>query len=80
MASMLKKVPKAKLPRKRKKAAIKSQGRSWYHNTIKLFYICQNSPKLAEKICKFWVNSSIKSKILVIDDRPFLTQEATRFW
>lgn len=30
---------KPKLPRKRKKAAIKAQGRKWYYDTIKLFYI-----------------------------------------
>jgi hypothetical protein len=57
-STTLKATPKAKLPRKRKKAAIKAQGRKWYHNTIKFFYICQKNPFLVERepICRFWVN------------------------
>ena len=49
---------KAKLPRKRKKRAIKAQGRVWYINNIKLHRITQKcSPEICEKICKFWVNA-----------------------
>lgn len=80
MDSMSKNRPKAKLPRKRKKAAIKAQGRKWYYDTIKLFYICQNHPQLAEKRCRFWVNSSIKPHVKLVNGVPMIVNEATRFW
>jgi hypothetical protein len=48
---------KPKLPRKRKKAAIKSQGRKWYHDNIKLYRITKASGMFSEPVCKFWVNS-----------------------
>lgn len=50
--------PKPKLPRKRKKAAIKAQGRKWYHDTIHLFKTMYGEP-FSEPICKFWVNDSV---------------------
>lgn len=50
---------KAKLPRKRKKKAIKAQGRKWYHDTVLLHRRTQKSNPLAEPICKFWVNDSV---------------------
>ena len=74
------KYPKAKLPRKRKKAAIKAQGRKWYHDTIKLFNICQKIPRLREKRCKFWVNSSVGVSFDMVKGIPLLTNEATKFW
>lgn len=45
---------KPKLPRKRKKACIKAQGRKSYLDTVKLAKIDGECP------CKFWVNSSVK--------------------
>lgn len=78
--SMSRKVPKAKLPRKRKKAAIKAQGRKWYCDTIKFFYISLNDPRIAEKRCKFWVNSSIRPHVKIVRGVPFVVNEATRFW
>ena len=41
---------KPKLPRKRKKAAIKAQGRKWYHDTIRLYRITQRSRKFYEPV------------------------------
>lgn len=70
---------KAKLPRKRKKAAIKIQGRKWYHDTIRLFYQTYGT-KFGEKKCKFWINASIRTNAGFIGDIPIVFQEATRFW
>lgn len=80
MVSMSKKAPKAKLPRKRKKAAILSQGRKWYQDTIKLFNICQGDDRLAENKCHFWVNSSIKPHVKLVNGVPMIVNEATRYW
>lgn len=80
MDSTSAKVPKAKLPRKRKKKAIKAQGRKWYYDTIRFFYICQKNPLLAEKECKFWDNSSIKPHIKIVNGNPIVVNEATRFF
>lgn len=73
------KPPKAKLPRKRKKAAIKAQGRKWYYDTIKLFYQTYGTP-YGEKRCKFWVNSSIKTSFVMVHGQPFPIKRATKFW
>lgn len=73
------KPPKAKLPRKRKKAAIKAQGRKWYYDTIQLFYRTYGT-KYGEKKCKFWVNASIRKNAYMVNGTPILIQEATRFW
>lgn len=80
MDSMSVKVPKAKLPRKRKKKAIKAQGRKWYYDTILFYYICLRNPALAERKCKFWDNSSIKPRVRVINETPIVVKEATRFF
>ncbi len=80
MGSMLAKVPKAKLPRKRKKRAIKAQGRKWYYDTILFHYICQRDPVLAERKCKFWDNSSIKPHVRLVKGIPIMVNEATRFF
>lgn len=73
------KPPKAKLPWKRKKAAIKAQGRKWYYDTIKLFYKTYGTP-YGEKRCKFWVNASIKDVPTLIHGHPFMIKQPTRFW
>lgn len=73
------KPPKAKLPRKRKKAAIKAQGRKWYYDTIKLFYKTYGTP-FGEKRCKFWVNSSIHHVPAIIHGNVIMTMQPTRFW
>lgn len=73
------KPPKAKLPRKRKKAAIKKQGRKWYHDTIKLFYRTYGTT-YGEKRCKFWKNSSIQTTIIMAHGQPFPLRCATKFW
>ena len=80
MTVLLKSIsPKPKLPRKRKKAAIKKQGRKWYYDTIKLFYMTMevgiNEPK-----CKFWVNDSITNKLETIGSFPAFIPVATRYW
>lgn len=80
MDSMSRKVLKAKLPRKRKKAAIKAQGRKWYRDTVTFFYIALNDPRIAEDRCKFWVNSSIKPHVELVNGTPLITNSATRFW
>lgn len=70
---------KARLPRKRKKAAIKAQGQKWYYDTIQLFYQTYGT-KFGEKKCKFWVNASIRTKADLVGGIPIVFQEATRFW
>ncbi len=73
------KPPKAKLPRKRKKAAIKAQGRKWYRDTIVLFYRTFGT-KYGEPLCKFWKNASIQEHVVIIHGAPFLINKPTRFW
>lgn len=72
-------IKKPKLPRKRKKAAIKAQGRKWYYDTIKLHYILAEKGQ-AEKVCKFWRNDSIKPRTYMVQGAPRLIPVATRFW
>lgn len=72
--------PKAKLPRKRKKAAIKAQGREWYHHTIKLFNLLESKGQNMEKVCKFWDNSSVSPTPTVINNKPAVLMMARRFW
>lgn len=67
---------KAKLPRKRKKQAIKSQGRKWYYDTVKLYYLMHRSGKCNERECKFWVNSSLVPTVVGMG----LIDVATRYW
>ena len=71
--------PKAKLPRKRKKAAIKAQGRAWYYGTIELYKTCVKNGH-AEPVCKFWDNSSLKPHVVIVQGQPRLINMATRFW
>lgn len=71
MDSML----KAKLPRKRKKRAIKAQGRNWYHGTVILHKL---SPE--GKVCKFWKNDSISEVPVIINGYPVKMRLATKYW
>lgn len=72
---------KPKLPRKRKKAAIKAQGRDWYYQTIKLWYASQDNPLLYEPRCKFWVNESVKPVPMVFPTGAVYMQFVpTRCW
>lgn len=65
---------KPKLPRKRKKACIKAQGRQSYYSTIQL--------ALAEgdNNCKFWVNSSVKNVPTQFGDIMVPIPTPTKFW
>lgn len=77
----MKQTVKAKLPRKRKKAAIKAQGRQWYYATIKLHTVSQKSGLFVEPVCKFWkhaYNNAIPA--LMKDGSPILIPQPTRFW
>lgn len=74
------KYPKPKLPRKRKKKAIKAQGRRWYHDTILLHKILQRKGELEERRCKFWKNDSIVPMIRVVAGVPRLVKGALKFW
>lgn len=71
---------KPKLPRKRKKRAIKAQGRKWYHATIRLYRVTQMSGKFYEPICKFWVNASIQQKPFENGGKLVMIPTPTRFW
>ncbi len=83
-------VKKPKLPRKRKKAAIKAQGRDWYLNTIRLYQITQKSwlsqdenvrGENPEPVCKFWVNSSIRPHVfLTANGEPYQLMLPTKYW
>lgn len=71
---------KPKLPRKRKKAAIKAQGRDWYRKTIQLYKVTQRHGRFYEPVCKFWVNASIKGMPSVCGGKVVLVPVATRYW
>ncbi|NDW19743.1 hypothetical protein D0T53_12595 [Dysgonomonas sp. 216] len=74
-------IKKPKLPRKRKKAAIKVQGRKWYHDTIKLYKITCRNKMFYEPICKFWVNSEVRQQPHVFDkDKVKLVPTPTKYW
>lgn len=74
------KVKKAKLPRKRKKQAIKAQGRKWYYDTIRLHKVVIASGKFYEPVCKFWVNSSVIQTIMEANGKVIPTLRPTRYW
>lgn len=81
MVSMQKPYKKAKLPRKRKKQAIKAQGRKWYYDTIRLYEITCKSGRFYEPICKFWVNSSIRVVPCQLQNgSPIMIKEPTKYW
>lgn len=70
---------KPKLPRKRKKRAIKAQGRKWYYDTIKLYYITHND--FREPVCKFWDNSSLfMTPRALKNGGVYMVTSAKRYW
>ena len=71
---------RAKLPRKRKKAAIKAQGRKWYFDTIRLHEICVKNGTCTERVCKFWKTDSITARPFIVGGQPRMIPVATRFW
>lgn len=74
-------LPKPKLPRKRKKAAIKAQGRKWYYDTIKLWLASKDEPWFNEPRCKFWRNDSIRTDFVQFPDGSVYPQFVpTRYW
>lgn len=76
-------IKKAKLPRKRKKRAIKVQGRKWYLDTIKLHKLTIYDPqnKFFEPICKFWVNNSVTLLPQIVSGgRLIMSPTPTQYW
>lgn len=72
---------KPKLPRKRKKAAIKAQGRDWYRKTILLYKTTQKNGRFYEPVCKFWVNAAVRYVPYGRQDGKLLvTPTPTRYW
>ena len=72
---------KAKLPRKRKKKAIKAQGRQWYYDTIRLYGITQKSGKFFEPVCKFWRNADLRPAVFTGANGSIgAIMEPTRYW
>jgi hypothetical protein len=70
-----------KLPRKRKKAAIKVQGRKWYHDTIKLYRITSGNNRFHEPVCKFWVNAGVRQQPHLFDhDKIRLMPTPAKYW
>lgn len=65
---------KPKLPRKRKKACIKTQGRLSYYSTIKL------AIEEGDDKCKFWVNSSVINVPTEINGVIVPIPTPTKFW
>jgi hypothetical protein len=70
----LERKPKPKLPRKRKKACIKAQGRASYYSTVKLAIVEGEYP------CKFWVNSSIRTIPTMINGVVVPMPTPTKYW
>lgn len=71
---------KPKLPRKRKKAAIKAQGRDWYRKTIQLYRTTRRHQRFWEPVCKFWVNASVKNMPVICGSKAMLVPVAMRYW
>lgn len=68
-------IKKPKLPRKRKKACIKAQGRMSYLSTVHLAKVEGESP------CKFWVNSSVRNvPVQLSNGNVVMMPMPTRFW
>ena len=65
---------KPKLPRKRKKACIKAQGRSSYYSTINLAKI------EGDNDCKFWVNSTVSMQPVQVNGRIIMIPLPTKYW
>ena len=65
---------KPKLPRKRKKACIKAQGRASYYSTVNLAKVEGEWP------CKFWVNSTVEIKPVMIHGAVALSPTPAQYW
>lgn len=65
---------KPKLPRKRKKACIKAQGRASYYSTINMAKID------GDDNCKFWVNSTVRYMPYIINGQAVMLPTPTRYW
>ena len=65
---------KPKLPRKRKKACIKAQGRASYYSTVNLAKVEGEWP------CKFWVNSTVEMKPVMINGTVALIPTPAQYW
>lgn len=65
---------KPKLPRKRKKACIKAQGRASYYSTVSL------AKAEGDNDCKFWVNSTVRYTPTLINGQPVLLPTPAQFW
>ena len=65
---------KPKLPRKRKKACIKAQGRASYYSTVNLAKVEGQWP------CKFWVNSTVEMKPVMINGTVALIPTPAQYW
>ena len=64
-----------KLPRKRKKACIKAQGRKSYLDTVRLAKVEGECP------CKFWVNASVRLIPTQLQNGMVIPiPTPTRFW
>lgn len=74
-------IKKPKLPRKRKKAAIKAQGRDWYWQTIQLYKVTQKNGRFYEPVCKFWVNAAVRlTPYGSCNGELLATPTPTRYW
>lgn len=65
---------KPKLPRKRKKACIKAQGRASYYSTVNMANID------GDNNCKFWVNSTVRYMPYVINGQAVMLPTPIRYW
>lgn len=65
---------KPKLPRKRKKACIKAQGRNSYYSTVNL------AKAEGDNNCKFWVNSSIRVVPTDVNGMVVPMPTPTKYW
>ena len=65
---------KPKLPRKRKKACIKAQGRGSYYSTVNL------AKAEGDNNCKFWVNSTVRIKPALVNGQVILLPTPEKFW
>lgn len=65
---------KPKLPRKRKKACIKAQGRYSYYSTVNLAKVENDNN------CKFWVNSTVTMEPVMINGAVMMMPTPKRYW
>jgi len=65
---------KPKLPRRRKKACIKAQGRASYYSTVRL------AMATGERHPKFWVNSSVRLVPTVVNGVAVPIPTPQRYW